>query len=108
MPILESECASHPAAAGVWHFIMYADFLKYLFFGIHFHEGFVMTVAVNKRRCIELGRTKIGSFLVEELTEQERLLAEALCQRMIRKHVFEFVPECCRTTRLQHDHWSIR
>src|SRR5262249_17772285 len=96
----------HAATAGIRHLVVQPKLSKHLFLGIHFHECFVMAVSVDKRRSVEPRRTKIVGLLFEELTQQERLLAEPFCKRMIGKHVDEFIPKGCGTTWLQNNHWS--
>ena len=51
---------------------------------------------------------EIGRFFLEKFAQEKRLLVQPLCQRMIRKHVHEFIPKGCGTTRLQNDHWRSR
>ncbi len=62
-------------------------------FGSHFHQGFLVTVAVENRFAIEPGERKTLCAGFEEFAEQESLPRQGLRAFVVGEEVEEFVAE---------------
>ena len=63
------------------------------FFGGHLHDRLVMAVSVEQGFARELRKLSWVRVFVQELAEQERLLAQGLGALVVREEVEEFVAE---------------
>lgn len=100
---LEAKRASHSAASGSGSGEVDADAAKERFFGGHFHDGFVMAVAVKKSAAVELRDRKVRSVFFEEFAEQECLARKSLSTLVVREEIEEFVTENGDATGLEAD-----
>src|SRR5215216_4270913 len=73
MIFFKTECAGHAATPGIEHLKIEAVFFQQFVVALHFHERFVMTMAVKEGLARESGRLVIGCKFLEELSKGECL-----------------------------------
>jgi hypothetical protein len=101
---LEAERAGHAAATGVEEFDFGAGAAEDRDFVGHLHDGFVMAVTLEDDFSADkLGGLEIRDVTGEEFAEEEGLLAEALCARVVGEEVDQFVAEDAGAAGLEED-----
>ena len=66
----------------------------------------MMTMPVNDSFDLPFGGLIIVRSLLQELAQQERLLAQSFCGFVVRYQFAHFVPEHARAARFQHHDWQ--
>jgi hypothetical protein len=90
--VFEAERASHAAAAGVEQIDVGTGAAEEGELVGHFHEGFVMAVALDDDFAAGmLGGLEVGGVMDEEFAEEESLTAEALGAGVVGEEIDEFV-----------------
>src|SRR5262249_34388932 len=100
---LEAEGAGHAAAAGVEDLEVKAELLENRLLVGSFQDGLVVAVGVDQGLAPQPGRPIVFYFLVEELAQHERLLAQALGVLVAGKQAQQLVAKDGYAARLQPD-----
>ena len=69
VPVFEAERAGHAAASGVRHFVVHAEFFERFLFGVHFHDGLMVAMAMHDGAGVQLRRMKVRSLLLQKFTQ---------------------------------------
>ena len=91
--MFEAKRTGHAAAAGRGSLEVDADAAQDSLFGGHFHEGFVVTVAVKDGFAIKPRQWNMLGAGFEKFAEQEGLARQGLGEFVVGKEIDEFVAE---------------
>src|SRR5262249_28583340 len=99
----ESERTGHPAASGRKDLVIEAKAVEDGPLRFRLDDGVVMTVDLYERRPRKPRQGRVGAVPVHELRKEERLPADALRDRIVRKKTRQFVAKRADARRLQPD-----
>src|SRR5260370_3453207 len=75
---------------------------------IHFHERFLVAVAMKQNFCRKLGKRILWGVILQKLAKQKCLATEPVGALVGGKQIVQLIPKHRSATRLQDDNWQPR
>src|SRR6266478_1091631 len=103
---LESERPGHSATSGIQRLHFCAQLPQQPFFMVHFHQRFLVAVAMEQDFHRALGWRIVWGVSQQKLAEQKCLASEPVGALVGGKQVMQLIPKYRSATRLQDNNWQ--